>query len=209
MADDKTAIVNMALAAIGEANLSSVTDNTPLAIRANSFLESIIGFLWVDDWFFNRARKKLTASVANNPDFGRYERAFVLPADNVHIRGLCDQFDDKTRYEYEVEGAFLLTNQIDAYLLYNKKIEESQGVSDVSKMPLWFHRLISARLAYILAPDVKENQRIRSRVDLEWKEAYLDAKEHNGDEGFYRDEAENNDWRDGSRNLLYIDRSYR
>ena len=208
MADDKTAIVNMALASIGEANLSSVTDDSPVAIRARSFLESIISFLWVDDWFFNRARKKLAASSANNPDFGRFERAFVLPADNVHIRGLCDQFDDKTRYEYEVEGEFLLTNQIDAYLLYNKKIIDVSGVSDVSKMPLWFHRLISARLAWILSANITENQRLRSKVELEWKEAYLDAKEHNGDEAFYRDEAGNNDWRDGSRNLLYIERNY-
>ena len=209
MADDKTAIVNMAFASIGEENVSSIDENTPLAIKAKSFFESMVLFLLSDDWFFARDREKLTASPANNPTFGRYEKAFVLPSDYLFTeRGLCDQFDDKTRYEYEIEGEFLLTNQIDAYFLYNKKIIDVSGVSDVSKMRIWFHRLISARLAFILSPNITENQRLRAKVELEWKEAYLDAKEKNGAEAFYREQAGNNDWRDGARNLLYIERTY-
>ncbi len=82
---------------------------------------------------------------------------------------------------------------------YNKWIgfEGSDTVSDVTLMRVWFHRLISARIAYILAPNITENQRREQKVEIELNEAYLTAREKNGDESWYEDE-DNTDWADGA-----------
>ena len=68
-------------------------------------------------------------------------------------------------------------------------------------MPVWFHRLISARLAYILAPNVTENQKREQKAEIEFNDAYLTAREKNGDSFWYRDES-NNDWAYGANNVI-------
>jgi len=67
-------------------------------------------------------------------------------------------------------------------------------------MPLWFHRLISARIAYILAPNMTENQRIRSKAEMEYQRAYTSAREKNGENAYVPDEQGDNDWQMGARN---------
>jgi hypothetical protein len=132
-------------------------------------------------------------------EFGTYDYRYSLPSDYLYTRGLSDYDFDKIKYRSEREGNYLLTNQTEAYLLYNRWIGEagSETTSDVAKMPVWFHRLISARLSVILSPNITENARIQPKAEKEWKEAYLYAKEKNGEEA--DDEHEGNkNWADGA-----------
>ena len=138
-------------------------------------------------------------------NLGQWYYGYQLPTDQLYIRGLGDVDYDKIRYPYQREGKIILTNIDDAYWHYNRWIgeDESSSVSDVTLMPVWFHRLISARLAHILAPNITENQKIRTKVEIELQEAWLYAREQNGSETYHEAEYKgNNDWRDGAHNTL-------
>ena len=204
MANNETSIANVALLSLGQDMVTSLTANETNAKKINAIFNQVVEELEAGDWFFNRARTSITAD-GTDPTFGRYDYRYALPSDCIFILGLCDQYNDDVRYEYLREGQYILTNQVSPiYLLYNKKIVKSDGSPDISKMPLWFHRLISAKLAYILAPNVTENQRIRSKAEIEYQRAYLTAREKNGEDAYVEDEQGNNDWRDGPRNYMDI-----
>jgi hypothetical protein len=136
-------------------------------------------------------------------EFGTYDYRYSLPSDFLYTRGLSDYDFDKIKYRSEREGNYLLTNQSEAYLLYNRWIGDAGSTtsSDVTKMPVWFHRLISARLAVIFSPNITENARIQPKAEKEWKEAYLYAKEKNGEEADNEHEG-NTDWADGANNEI-------
>ena len=205
MANNETSIANVALLSLGQEMVSAISANEPNARKILAIFNQVVEELEAGDWFFNRARKSIIAD-GTDPTFGRYDYRYALPSDCLFVRGLCDQYNDDVRYEYLREGQYILTNQESPiYLLYNEKIvKNTGGAPDISKMPVFFHRLISAKLAYILAPNVTENQKIRSKVEMEYQRAYLSAREKNGEDAYVEDEQGNNDWRDGPRNYMDI-----
>jgi len=135
---------------------------------------------------------------------GSYDYGYLIPTDLLFIRGIKDKDYDKTWYPYTKEGKILLANRTNDYLHYNKWIgeDESTTVSDVTLMPHWFHRLISARLAYILSPNVTQNQRREAKAEIEYEMAYNTAKEQNGMEIYREHDQGNLDWANGSNNEL-------
>lgn len=125
-------------------------------------------------------------------EFGTYEYVFQLPSDQLYIRGLGGYDYDKIKYRYQLESNFLLTNQSEAYFHYNKKLEASADVSDVTLMREWFHDLISARIAFILSANITTNQKIRTKAEIDYDRAYHEAKEKNGEETFNEFEHQGN-----------------
>ncbi len=136
-------------------------------------------------------------------DHGTWQYGFKRPTDMLWLLKTSGLEYDRVNYRYYPEGNVIYTNQVDAFLRYNKWIgyQESATVSDVTLMRVWFHRLISARIAYILAPNITQNQRREQKVEIELDAAYLHAREKNGDESWYEDE-DNTDWRDGANDEL-------
>ncbi|MCK5611570.1 hypothetical protein KAR91_57395 [Candidatus Pacearchaeota archaeon] len=134
---------------------------------------------------------------------GKWQYGFKRPTDILWLLKTSGIDSDRVNFPYYPEGSVIYTNQLDAYIRYNKWIgyQGSATVSDVTQMRVWFHRLISARIAYILAPNVTENQRREQKIEIELNEAYLHAREKNGDESWYEDEN-NNDWAYGADNVL-------
>jgi hypothetical protein len=203
MANNEVQIANIALLSLGQEMITALTSNEANAKKINAIFNQVVEELEAHDWFFNRARTSITKD-GTNPSFGRFDYRYALPSSCIFIRGVCDQYDDNARYEYVREGQYILCNQTSPiYLLYNEKVVQNDGTPDVSKMPLWFHRLISARIAYIIAPNVTENQRIRSKAEMEHQRAWLSARENNGEDAYVEGEQGDNDWRDGAR--TYID----
>ena len=202
MANDKTAIANIAFFSLGEKKITSLDDGSINAEKVSAVIEQIIDELLEDAWDFNSTRKQLTEVDDDDiPAFGKWDYVFSLPSDLSYIIGLCDENHDDIRYPYKREGEYLYTNQSEAFLLYHKNLHDDEGENDVSLMPLWFHRLISARIAYILSPNITDNQKVRTRIELEWRDAYLNAKEKHGEQHYMEDEG-NTDWRDGANNIL-------
>jgi len=138
-------------------------------------------------------------------DYGSWDYGYIIPSDKLYFRGVGGLDYDKIKYPHQPENNRVFTNITDAWLHYNKWIGEAESTtaSDVTLMPPWFHRLISARIAHILSPNITENQKIRSKVDLEYREAYLIAKEKNGEECYHESENQgNNDWAEGANREL-------
>ena len=137
--------------------------------------------------------------VDKTVEYGSWDYAYKVPTDLVSRRFVGSLYFDDCKLPFSPEGDIILTNQTEGFLHYNKYVGEngSLSVSDVTRMPGWFHRLISARLAYILAPNVTENMKFRQKAEIEWKEAFLDAKEENGLQCYNENEQGNNDWVDG------------
>jgi hypothetical protein len=134
-----------------------------------------------------------------------FEYGYVLPTDLLNLRFLSDPYYDRIKLKFYTAQDMLFCNYDDASLVYNSKLEESTGVSDVTLMPLWFHRLISARLAYILAPNVTENMKHRQKAEVEWRDAYIHALEQNADYNYKKEQYGNNDWTEGVEREMLAD----
>ena len=85
---------------------------------------------------------------------------------------------------------------------YNYYRQESENVSDVTGIKLWFHRLCSAKLAVMMSANITENQKIRSKAELDYDDACLNAREKNGSEEGAIDYSGNNDWADGANRMM-------
>lgn len=126
-----------------------------------------------------------------------FEYGYVLPTDLLNLRFLSDPYYDRIKLKFDTEQDMLFCDYDDASLVYNRKIEASADVADVTLMPTWFHRLISARIAYILAPNITENMKYRQKAEVEWRDAYIHALEQNADYNFKREQYGNSDWVEG------------
>jgi len=135
----------------------------------------------------------------------QYQYGFQKPTDCLFIRGIFDIDHDKAKYSHKTEGDIIYSHyNSNCYFKYNKYLTESANVSDVTLMPLWFHRLISARLAYIMSANITENQKIRAKAEIDYNQAYLEAKEKNGSEEGAIDWSGHNDWADGANRVLEL-----
>jgi len=138
-------------------------------------------------------------------DHGSYQYGYLFPTEMVYYnRGISNRNYDKLKHPYAPEGRILFTNQTDGFINYNKWIGESGSttVSDVTVMPDWFHNLVSARIAFVMSPNVTQNMREPAKAEKNYLAVYLIAKEHNGDQAYQPEAQGNLDWRDGANSIL-------
>lgn len=133
----------------------------------------------------------------------QYQYGFKKPTDCLFIRGVFDINHDRVKLPHKTEGDIIYSHyDTNCYFQYNKYLTATADVSDVTLTPLWFHRLISAKLAYMLSANITENQKIRSKAELDYDAAYLDAKEKNGSEEGAIDWSGHNDWAEGANRQM-------
>lgn len=179
---NKTSIANDTLFSLGQESIADIADTgDPNAVRLNAIFDFVVDTLLSYDWFFNRERIQLSQLVAG-PAFGSWDYRYTIPADYLANLQIVDVDYEDVKYAFVREGEYVFTNQSEAYLKYNKKI------TDISKMPGWFCSLISAQLAYRLAPKItgmKEEFVVRMKLDL--RDAWNDAVSGNGKEAYFED----------------------
>ena len=133
----------------------------------------------------------------------QYQYGFKEPDDCLHVRGIFSTQHDKAKYRHKMFKNIVLSHYKDnCNFKYNYYRTASADVSDVTGIKMWFHRLISAKLAYMLSANITENQKIRSKAELDYQNARLDAKEQNGSEEGYTDWSGHNDWAEGANRVL-------
>lgn len=145
----------------------------------------------------------LTDSVAtavyntssDDVEMGEYPYAYTLPSDYLLNLGVSPIGSDDIKYKTKREGQLLLSQANEGYYHYNRYIGTS-GVSDIDDLPIWFHRLISARLAYVMSANIMDNVRIRPKAELDYRMAYLEAKEKNGMEEVNDEYEGQSNWSD-------------
>ncbi len=138
-------------------------------------------------------------------DMDQYEYGFQKPSDCLYIRGIFDSGHDKAKYPHKVEGDIIYSYyKSNCYFKYNKYLTASADISDVTLTPLWFHRLVSAKLAFMLSANITENQKVKAKAEVDYDQAYLEAKEKNGSEEGAQDWEGHNDWAEGANREVEV-----
>lgn len=132
---------------------------------------------------------------SDDVEMGEYPYAYTLPSDYLLNLGVSPIGSDNIKYKTKREGQLLLSQANEGYYHYNRYIGTS-GVSDIDDLPIWFHRLISARLAYVMSANIMDNVRIRPKAELDYRMAYLEAKEKNGMEEVNDEYEGQSNWSD-------------
>lgn len=146
--------------------------------------------------------------TTENIDRDQYQYGFKEPSDCLHIRGVFSTQYDKAKYKHKMYKNIVLSHyKTNCNFKYNYYRQESTDVSDVTGIKTWFHRLISAKLAWMLSANITENQKIRAKVEIDYDNAYLEAKEKNGSEEGAIDYSGHDDWAEGANSELEFHRS--
>lgn len=183
MALSKLLIINMGLAQVGAAKLSSLEDDTKAAKLANGIYEYCLLEVtdMAIDWKFLTARKKLAAIA--DPSFGSYDHQYTLPANCRRILCMCDVDGDKLEYEYRREVYVDDSdNQTDVILTSQDEVYVKFIIlrTDESKYPAWFAKLISDKISMVLAEPMKQRTEIYNKLRFIWDMDLDTAKAGNG-----------------------------
>jgi hypothetical protein len=163
-------ICNMALARLGKATITSLTENSSEARLCNLFYKPTVSeLLRLRDWSWAKAYASLDALLGPLP-VSRWDRAYTLPGDFGRMISLNKQDDFASEYPYEINGNLLFTNETSASIQYvQNEVTESyfDGV---------FVDLLVCRLASKLVMSTGADIGILKVLDAEYA-AYLQAAE--------------------------------
>jgi hypothetical protein len=161
--DSIVSICNMALIAIGEDPITSLSDARKAAILCNALYDPTRReMLEMQPWKFAKKQASLAASPTA-PAF-TYENAFPLPADFIRMYDEPEEDDP----EYEIQGTQMLSNDDSPFQMVY--IFDCQDPTTFS--PLFVQLLAVAlgqKLAQPLTQNIEKENELASKV-----EAYLD-----------------------------------
>ena len=136
-------ICNLALARLGDARITSLSDSSAQATYCSLFYEQTVEELQADfDWSFCRKLSSLTATTA--PSSG-YSSAFTLPADFIRAVRLGGIDASENFGTWEVVGTTIHTNLSSPVLNY------IANITDTTKFPAIFVEALTIKLAAVLA----------------------------------------------------------
>ena len=186
MAVTQIKICNLALAKIGAARISDITQDTKSAILLNSIYELIRDqVLRAHPWNF--ATKRATISPnASTPDF-EYDYTYDLPNDCLKV---LDTYPDNI--EHVIEGRTILTNEetLDLKYIYQN--------TDESLWDSCFANAFAARLAQELAYSMTQSSTLVEQMKADYKNSLAEARAMDGTEGTLKG-LEVDDWTDSRK----------
>lgn len=134
----KIAINNMALQEVGGNAITTfdASDDSTEADLSRAFYEFCLDEVFeAHTWDFAKEWKALALDSNYSMVDEKYEFAYALPGDYVRMSRL-----ENKAIQYEIRGAFILTNEEDLKIEYIKKID------DTTLYPVHFVRALIARL---------------------------------------------------------------
>ena len=150
MASSEVAIVNLALAKLGEEALTALSDESPagrLALRHYATIRDIV--LRKRQW--NCATRRATLSkLATGPTFG-FSNAFALPTDFIRLANLEDLGDD-FRIENTDDGRVVVSDNDSVNLVYIFRLTDVVQMDELLKETI--AALIAEKFAYKLTGDL-------------------------------------------------------
>lgn len=140
-------ICNLALARLGDARITSLSDATAQAQYCSLFYTQTVEELQADfDWSFCRRQATLTQTAA--PLTG-YSKRYNLPSDFIRILR-CNDIDASENFgTWEIIGAYLHTDLLGAP--YGVIADYIASVTDTTKFPAIFIEALTIKLAGLLA----------------------------------------------------------
>lgn len=164
-------IVNIALADIGEAPISSLDQNSSTAKKANAMYEiKRDELLRMHPWGFAKKRILLPLSL-EKPAWG-YANYYLIPSDSLKILDV-----DTGHHPFHKEGKYIATDATNVGLLYVKR-ETDTNMYDSSFVSL-FAKYLSANLAW----SIKGSRTLRSDLMNEFKADLALARGYSATEG--------------------------
>jgi hypothetical protein len=151
-------ICNLALARLGDARITALTDATAQAQYCSLFYTQTLEELQTEfDWQFCRKLASLTAD-ATAPAFG-YTRRFSVPSDFLRLIRLNGIDEDENFSKWEIVDGFIHTD-----LTAPAQIEYIASVTDAAKFPAVFVEILSAKLATNLAMPLTGSKELFSQM---------------------------------------------
>jgi len=159
-------ISNMALARLGKATISSLSENSAEARLCTLFYQPTVSeLLRLRDWQW--AKGQATLSSTTNPSFN-WSYAYTLPADYGRMVDF-NKFDDySSKPPFEIQGGLLLTNENTANITYIKETVSEALFDGV------FADLLSVRLASKLVMPLGADPKLIELFSAEYA-SYLQA----------------------------------
>lgn len=153
----KVQICNLALAKLGAARITSLTDGTETANLCNTLYDDIADEVMSEGpWSSTISRATLAADVTS-PTYG-YTHQFTLPTDPYCLRVLDISEDISGQYDFKIEGRKLLANISTMSIRYIGRITDTesydQGLKDA----------IVTRLASELAYAITGNRTLAAQL---------------------------------------------
>lgn len=136
-------ICNLALARLGDARITSLSDSTAQATYCSLFYAQTVEELQADfDWSFCRKLSSLTATTA--PASG-YSSAFTLPSDFIRVVRLGGIDSSENFGQWEIVGTTIHTN------LSTPVLDYIANITTTTQFPAIFVEALSIKLAAVLA----------------------------------------------------------
>ena len=167
MASSEVAIVNLALAKLGEESLTALTDENPAGRLANRNYASLRDAVLRERQWNCATRRTTLSKLATAPTFG-FSNAFALPADFVRLIQLEDQSDD-FRIENTTDGRVVVSDNNSVNLVYIFRL------TDVVKMDELLKQAIAARLAWEFAYKLTGDRNLRNDMAAEYQRVLAEA----------------------------------
>jgi hypothetical protein len=169
------AIVNQALAKLGETTIVALTDDVKAARIANdTYAEHRDFVLDEHNWNFARARAQLAASVTG-PSWG-FDNSFPLPSDC--IRPFVVNEENEFSNRWKVEGKAIVTD-MDAPL----EILYVSRVTDPDTMPPRFRQLLATYCAWQWCEAITGSDQKKADLESEYARKLAVARSRDGQEG--------------------------
>lgn len=164
MAQSSTSICNQALARLGAKRINSyedASDTKPEALYCRLFYEQTAkALLRSHIWWFAKHRVQLSQDTSS-PSF-QWTYAYTLPNDFLRPILVYDGSDNptgETEYDYELEGARLLTDDSAVYLKYVR------WVADESSWDALFTELMILHLAKKLVIPLSQDVQLKTEIE--------------------------------------------
>jgi hypothetical protein len=127
MAVTTTKLCNMALLRLGEKE--TIDDITQSQTTDGGRIMSTIHEQIIEDTLEDLRPPEICgrdqlAPATGQPEFGSWTYAYRLPADFLGMVCACDENNDEIKYEYEIEGDYLLYNHDTCFIKYVRKITD-------------------------------------------------------------------------------------
>lgn len=182
MATDRLGLYNVALAALGERSLDSLTEDGEPRRELDSIWSrgggAIRYLLEQGRWHFALRTQQLDASASIEPEFG-YTEAFELGTDFVHLDMLsADDRFNLPLTDYELEAARVLYCDVDPVYIRFISDDVDYG-GDFSNWPEVFTLWAGHWMATQIAPRLKSDLDM-DRLEKRANRLLIDARSKNG-----------------------------
>lgn len=170
-------ICNSALIKIGAARITSLTEGTKNANLCNEQYGKLReAELRAHTWNFAKSRVKLS-QITGDPVSG-FDYRYQLPADWLRTIDVFDSDTDRGDLQYEIKGDRLLTDAVDAYLIYIRDVDNP------NEMDPLFRETLAWRLAAELAIPIASSGTLHDRMSRGYSGAVLRARSADAIEDF-------------------------